>query len=299
MNKNEYLENSIKEALAYGEEEIKLNSASLIKAKNRLRMKEEKGEIIMSNKNKGFSLGMKRTAAVVCSLAIVAAGSITFIKPVRVFAKDVKAMVYDVIKGDDGKYTTVKVPAAQTKAPEKDIKVPQLEKKEENSKEMPKTLNGGYEFKYESPFCYNLNNHSTLSVGDKGDKKEMRKFKPADGWKTGINNFYKNASSTIIVATCEIDMPFLFNTNGEAAKGDNEKQLTIGGINVIYGEYPNARYPIVNDVEDRTQKPISVTTSHTLKWEQNGTYYTMFDHESNLGLETLKAAAETVIGSMK
>ena len=299
MNKDEYLESSIKEALVYGEDKIKVNNTSLIKAKNRLRMEKGREEVIMRNRNKGFTLGMKKTAAVICSLAIMATASVTLIKPVRAFANEVKAMVYDVIKGDDGKYTIVKVSPPQSKTSEKDIKAPSLEETSSKETEMPKALKGGYQYEHEAIYCYNVNTKVSVAIGKLDTEKAKIKFKEADGWKNGMSYDYKKGSSTIIVNVCNIETPFLLNSKFEEVKADNEKQLTIGGINVIYAEYPDARYPIVNNVEDRTQPPISVKTAHTLKWQHNGKYYTLFDFTNDMNLDNLKDAAESIIDSIK
>jgi hypothetical protein len=298
MEKNNSFEASIKSALAFGEDKIELNTAYLKNVKLNLKMIKERKNFNMTGIKLFLNSQIKKAVIVVCTLAIIMAASITFIQPVKAFADNVKAMIYDVVKGDDGKYVAIKIPNEETKTQTVTGKLPTIETSNTSSanSKMPSTLTGGYQLYDQSETAYNPNGSNIIAVSTKQETKLSLKL-PA-GWLPGASFWYRKASSVIIASENDYDCPQVINSKGEAVKGDNQKELTISGQSVVYAEYPDARYPYVKDTEDRTQAP-SIHVSHTLLWNNNGKYYTLYDFNGDLTLDILKEAATSVIDSLK
>ncbi len=125
-----------------------------------------------------------------------------------------------------------------------------------------------------------------------------------DKFNETVTTFYAKEKSQIVLELSHMDFPFALNSSQKQIEGDNKKSLSIGDITATYAEYLGVRYPIKEvdgpgkGDEDRTQKP-TITLLHTIKWKQNGVYYTVYDFNGDLSLEELNTAVATVIENMK
>jgi hypothetical protein len=305
MNNGKEFDYLIKKALSEGENKIELDPCLSSEAKSRLITQKGRDKIDMSRIKNIFGTRFGKAAAVCCSTALVLTISFTFVQPVRAVGKEsiekIKSMVYDVIKGKDGKYVAVKVPYQEPK--KAGINAYEGVKKavgEDLISKIPKKLAGGYTLDRQALGCYDYKSDSMIMVSSKdGMQKELyNKFNET------VSSFYCKESSKIVLEISYMNFPFALNSNKELIEGDNKKSLSLGDISATYAEYPGVRYPIKevdgpgNGYEDRTQKP-SITVLHTIKWQQNGAYYTVYDFNGDLSQEVLKAAAETVIEKMK
>lgn len=305
MKQNNDFETSIKSALTHGEDKMILNTALLDRVKFNLKMENGKKDINMLQRNRFSRIDIKKGVIAVCAVAVVTTASATFIKPVGAFAAKIKTMIYDVVKGDDGKYVAIKIPYEEPEVKTMVGELPSVDDSNTNiiKSKMPLTLSDGYELYSQSSVAYNPKNSNMLSISKK-PSNDLFASAPApslklpEGWKDGTDYWYKKAASTIVVSENNFNCAFVSNTSGVPLKGDNKKEITIAGQSLTYAEYPDARYPYVKDNEDRTQAP-SIHVAHTLMWTANGKYYTMYDFNGDLSIETLKPAAETVINNLK
>lgn len=305
MNNSKEFDYLIKKALSEGENKIKLDPFLSPEVKNRLIAEKGRSKIDMSRLKNIFGTRLGKVAAVCCSTALVLTISFTFVQPVRAVGigsiEKIKAMVYDVIKGKDGKYVAVKVPYEEPK------KVGNTEYEgvrkavgKDLISKIPKNLAGGYTLDHQALGNYDSKTDSMIMASSKdGMTKELyNKFNET------VSSFYCKESSQIVLEISYMDFPFALNSNKERIEGDNKKSLSFGDITATYAEYPGVRYPIKevdgpgDGNEYRTQKP-SITVLHTIKWQQNGAYFTVYDFNGDLSEEELKAAAATVIENMK
>jgi len=305
MSKSEQFENAIEKALAFGEDNVELAEASLDKVKRRLNMREERYDSNMSIINRIFKHNLNKTAAAVCTLAVVIAFSVSVIQPVRAFTREgidnIKTLVYDIFRSSDGTYVAVEVPYAEPQKPvtkNTDVEAARSDSKrlEEylSKNTMPSSLEGGYVFSNQGYSRYDTGSGSILAISSaSGDFSTL----PWDDTQA-VSKWYRKGNSSILLSLSTVDIPFVTDSKGETLKGDNQKEIKIGNRTVIYAEYPGARFPIVEDCEDRTQKP-DIKVLHTLKWEHSGIYYTLYNFEGDLSLDVLKDAAESVIENLK
>lgn len=305
MNNGKEFDYLIKKALSEGENKIKLDPCLTPVVKSRLITEKGRDEIDMNRIKNIFGTRFGKATAVCCSTVLVLTISFTFVQPVRAVGigsiEKIKSMVYDVIKGKDGKYVAVKVPYQE---PQKVGNTEYEGVKKAVGKDLvskiPESLAGGYTLDHQALGCYDSKTDSMIMVSSKdGVTKELyNKFNET------VTSFYCKESSQIVLEISYMDFPFALNSNKERIEGDNKKSLSFGDITATYAEYPGVRYPIKevdglgNGDEDRTQKP-SITVLHTIKWQQNGAYYTVYDFNGDLSQEELEAAAATVIEKMK
>lgn len=300
MNNNRTFDILIKKALSEGEDNIRLNLKLASEAKLRL-MSEKERNIKIMNRIKLFSeFNLKNAAAVCCSIILLLVISFIFIPPVRAVGERVKTMIYDIVKGKDGKYVPVQVPYIE---PEKRKKITcegdGTAVKEDIILKIPKNLAGGYTFSHQAFGLYNSETGSIIasSVKNGNWKKVYMKLNEL------VTTFYRRDKSIIVLGISCVDAPFSLNSRREIIEGDNKKDIFIGAMQASYAEYPGARFPVKWDAnrlageEDRTKKPV-IKMLHTIKWKHNQLYYTMYDFNGDLSLEELKVAAATVIESM-
>jgi len=305
MNNGKEFDYLIKKALSEGENMIELDPCLASEVKRRLISQKGRNKIDMNRIKNIPGTRFGKAAAVCCSMILVLALSFTFIQPVRAIGEKgvgkISVMVYDFMKGKDGKSIIIKVPYEETKKKgnntyngiEKAIGKDLLSK-------IPKNLAGDYMFDHQALGCYDNKSDSMIAVSAKdGMPKELK-----DKFNETVTTFYSKEKSQIVLDLSYADYPFCLNSRHEVIEGDNVKSLSIGDITATYAEYPGVRYPIKEvggpggGYEDRTQKP-AITVLHTIKWKQNGAYYTVYDFNGDLSQEELKAAAATVIEKMK
>jgi hypothetical protein len=301
MNNNRSLNLLIKKALTEGEETAELDTGLLSEVKSRL-LKEGRYIKIMEKIKFFTHTSIGRAATVSCSVIIVFAFSFIFIQPVRAVAEKgiakVKSMIYDVIKGEDGKYVAVRVPEIDPKDMGK-INIKGVEKAVEKEiiAKIPKSLAGGYKFSDQSLASYDASTGSIIggSVSDPIDEKTYKKFNEI------VSTSYKKDNSMISLSVSHLDIPFASNSRREIFEGDNKRTIYIGAVQATYAEYPSARYQYKmvtgGGNEDRTKEPV-INIVHRINWEQNGVYYSIYDFTHDLSMEELKIAAESVIESM-
>jgi hypothetical protein len=305
MNSSKVFDYLIKKALSEGENQIKLDPFLSPEVKSRLITEKGRSKIDMSTIKNIFGTRFGKTAAICCSTAIVLTISVMFVQPVRAVGigsiEKIKAMVYDVIKGKDGKYVAVKVPyEGPKKVGNTEYKGVKKAVGKDLISKIPESLAGGYTLDHQALGSYDSKTDSLIMASSKdGMTKELyNKFNET------VSSFYCKGSSQIVLEISYMDFPFALNSNKERIEGDNKKSLSFGDITATYAEYPGVRYPIKEvdgpgeGDEDRTQKP-SITVLHSIKWQQNGAYYTVYDFNGDLSQEELAAAAATVIEKMK
>ena len=305
MNKRKDVDYLIKKALSEGENKIELYPCLPSEVKSRLIIQKGREKIDMNKIKNITGARVRKAMAVCCSIVIVLMLSFTFIEPVRVSGKEginkIKSMVYDVIKGKDGKYVAVQVPYSEPQKAGNDnyegVKKPVGE---DLVSKIPEKLAGGYTLDQKALGSYDSKSGSMVMVSsDKGITKELY-----DKFNETVSTFYSNERSQIVLEISFMDFPFALNSSRERIEGDNKKSLSFGEIAATYAEYPGVRYPIKETEglgagnEDRTQKP-TITILHTIKWKQNGAYYTVYDFNGDLSQEELEIAAATVIDNMK
>ncbi len=301
MNNDKTFDSLIREALSEGEDRAELNPALIPQVKSRLSSQKGRYKTNMNKINNIFGTRFGKVAGVCCCMTLVLALSFTFIQPVRAIGEKgidkIRFMVYDVVKGNDGKYITVKVPYEEPKKTGSSMTaIPSGEFKKITGllSKIPKTLAGGYTFDHKGVGGYDPESHSMIMLSLQDNTPE----KLPDRLQEIVSSFYSRGKSQIVLNMSYFDAPFALNMKHELIEGDNKKNLTIGGITATYAEYPGVRYPLREDNEDRTQKP-DISVLHTVKWKQNGVYFTVYDFNGDLSLEDLKAAAATVIKNMK
>ncbi|NLD35339.1 MAG: hypothetical protein GX654_00540 [Desulfatiglans sp.] len=309
MNNNRSLDYLIKKALTEVEETATLDTGLLSEVKSRL-LKEGRDTEIMA-KIKFFShTSIGRAATISCSVIIVFLFSFIFIQPVRAVAEKgiekVRSMIYDVIKGEDGKYVAVKVPKPEPGdlGPINYTGVKKAVAKEIIAR-IPESLAGGFMLSSRALGYTDTSKGLALSrsVPDPADYKEHEKFNEIyEKFNERVSAIYKKYNSWIALSISHFDTPFASNSKREEFEGDNKRTICLGAIQATYAEYPGARYPIVEvadqgGYEDTTKEPI-INIYHTIKWEQNGLYFTVFDLSHDLSLEELQIAATSVVESM-
>jgi hypothetical protein len=296
MINDKTFDNFVRKALSEGEDKVQLDTALIPEVKSRLILQKGRDKTNMSRIKNLTGTRFGKIAATCCSMVLVLALSFTFIQPVRAIGEKgigkIKSMVYDVIKGKDGKYIAVKVPYTEPK--KAGSTTHSGEKKtiigEDLLLKIPRTLAGGYSFDNQGFGNYDSKSGSLIMLSAKD--------KVPDKFKEVVSVYYGKGKSQIVLEMSYLEIPFALNMKHEPISGDNKKSLAIGDIKATYAEYPGVRYPIKNETEDRTQKP-NISILHTIKWKQNGVYYTIYDFNGDLSQNVLKAAAETVIQSMK
>lgn len=300
MNNGKTFDYLIKKALSEGENKVELNPRLASDVKSRLISEKGRYSINMGKIKNITGTRFGKAAAVCFSMMLVLVLSFTFIQPVRAIGEKgvgkISVMIYDFVKGKDGKSIIIKIPGDEAKKKvnntyqgmEKAIGKDLLSK-------IPKSLAGGYTFDNQALGCYDNKSDSMIAVSAKdGMPKELK-----DKFNETVTTFYNKGKSQIVLDLSYADYPFCLNSRHEVIGGDNIKSLSIGDIAATYVEYPGVRYPIEHrgGNEDRTKKP-SITVLHTIKWTQNGAYYTVYDFNGDLSLEELKTAAATVIESV-
>jgi len=303
MNDGKEFDYLVRKALTEGEDIVKLDNTLTHKAISRLSSQKGRYKINMSKIKNIHATPFGKIATACCCMVLVLSVSFTFIQPVRAIGEKgidtIKSMVYDVIKGKDGKYIAVKVPYDKTeKGYSSNSAVNEGNVKkiigDDVISNIPKSLEGGYIFDHQAFGSYDPKSDSFTMVSLKDNVTE----KSPDKFKETVSVFYSKAKSQIVLEISGFDTPFALNMKNERIAGDNKKSFSIWEIAATYAEYPGIRYPIKNDTEDRSQKP-DISILHTIKWVQDGLYYTVYDFNGDLSLEDLKAAAATVIGSIK
>ncbi|WP_010246428.1 hypothetical protein [Acetivibrio cellulolyticus] len=304
MNNSKDFDYLIKKALSEGENKIELDPCLTSEVKSRLISQKGRDKIDMNRIKNILGTRFGKVAAVCCSMVLVLTVSYTFVQPVRAASKEsiekIKSMVYDVIKGKDGKYVAIKVPYRE---PQKEDNNAYEGVKKAVGKDLiskiPENLAGGYTLDHQALGCYDLKSDSMIMVSSKdGMTKELY-----DKFNETVSSFYCKEKSQIVLEIAYMDFPFALNSSREHIEGDNKKSLSFGDITATYAEYPGVRYPIKeidgpgNGDEDRTQKP-EITVLHTIKWKQNDAYYTIYDFNGDLSEEELESAAATVIEKM-
>ncbi len=302
MNKNRTFDVLVKKALSEGEDNIRLNLKLASEAKLRL-MSDEKRNITIMNRINIFSeFNFKKAAVVFCSIIFMMIFSFTFISPVRAVGKKVKTMIYDIVKGKDGEYVPVQVPAVEPE--EREIlsyegNVTAVSK--DVILKIPANLAGGYTFSHQGFGRYDAETGSHIGGGSKPGEGNWEDL--YNKFNQNVSTFYHKNNSVIVLTISCMDSPFVLNSRYEIIDGDNKEDFFINTIQAEYAEYPAARYPINWDAdhkagdEDRTRKP-TIRMMHTIKWEYNGLYYKVYDFNCDLDQEELKPAAESVIESM-
>ncbi|OPZ86863.1 MAG: hypothetical protein BWY74_03536 [Firmicutes bacterium ADurb.Bin419] len=303
MNNGKDFDNLIKKALSEGENKIELDQSFISEVKNRLISQKGRDNIYMNRIKNILGTRFGKVAAVCCSMVFVLTISYTFVQPVRAASKEsiekIKSMVYDVIKGKDGKYVAIKVPYQEPQ--KKDNQYEGVKKAVGNDliSKIPEELAGGYTLDHKALGSYDSKSDSMFMVTTKdGMTKELY-----DKFNETVSSFYCKDKSQIVLEISYMDFPFALNSGRERIEGDNKKRLSFGDIAATYAEYPGVRYPIKevdgqgNGDEDRTQKP-EITVLHTIKWKQNEAYYTIYDFNGDLSEEELKTAAASVIEKM-
>ncbi len=310
MNNNRSLNYLIKKALTEGEETAALDAGLLSEVKSRI-LKEGRYIKIME-KIKNFShTGIGRAATISCSVIIVFLFSFIFIQPVRAVTEKgiekVKSMIYEVIRGEDGEYVAVRVPKTDPEDRGR-IHYGGVEKAVEKEiiNRLPEGLAGGYMLSSRSLGSFDSSTGSMISVSvkDPADEKAYEKLDELyEELNETVSGTYRKYNSLIVLSISHLDIPFVWNSKREVFEGDNKRTIYIGPLQAVYAEYPAVRYPIKEAAgnkggdEDRTKKPI-INTVHTIKWEQNGLYFTVFDLSHDLSMEELQIAATSVVESM-
>lgn len=299
MNKSKDIDYLIKKALSEGESKVELCPNLISEVKGKLNLQKERNVTDMSKTKtlKGIRLGK---TAVYCSMALVLTLSFVFVQPFRVAGKEsiekIKSMVYEVIKGKDGKYVAVKVPYREPQKADGNIYEGTKKPIEQDLiSKVPESLAGGYTLDHQALGYYDSKSASMVMVSSQnGITKELY-----DKFNETLSSFYIKDGSKIVLEISYMDFPFALNNRKERIEGDNKKVISFGDVTATYAEYPGIRYPISqNDGnEDRTQEP-TITVLHTIKWKHNEVYYTVYDFNGDLSLEELEAAAATIIERM-
>ena len=305
MNNGKEFDYLIKKALSEGESKIQLEPCLPSEVKNRLNLQKGRSKTDMSKIKNIFGTRFGKAAAVCCSMVLVLTISYTFVQPVRAFSKEgmekIKSMVYEVIKGNDGKYVAVRVPYHEPQKSgnnsyegvKKPVGMDLISK-------IPESLAGGYTLDNQALGSYEPKSNSMIMISSaNGISKDLY-----DKYNETVSAFYCKDNSKIVLEISYMNFPFALNSSQERIDGDNKKNLSIGDVKAIYAEYPGVRYPILeaygpdSEIEDRTQEP-TITILHTIKWKQNGAYYTVYDFNGDLSQQELEAAAATIIENMK
>ena len=304
MNNYKSFDVLVKKALSEGDDRIQLNLDVVSEIKSRLTSQKSRHKTIMSRLSNFSGISFRKAEAICCSILFALILSFVFIPPVRAIGEKgiekIKTMIYDIVKGKDGKYVAVKVPYIE---PE-NRKIMTYEGdgtavSEDVILKIPKTLAGGYTFSHQNFGLYDSTTGRQFAVPAENRKREGvdKKFNEF------VTTFYRKEKSLLVLLISNIDTPFVLNSRHEVIEGDNIKNIPIGIIQATYAEYPGARYSIKEKAdhsggdEDRTKKP-EIKLLHTLKWKYNDQYYTVYDSNGDLSFNELKTAAGTVIESM-
>lgn len=232
------------------------------------RLSKKEGNIeIMKRYRGGFYNKMRRPVVSMCCVILMLTVLCTFNPSVRAWGQEgFTKLIYDVVKGEDGKYKTVQVETEVKKGEE----IRLLEDKDIG-------------FKYKAPNV----------IAEDYTTGEM-----ISGDATGntCSLFYRNSDASLVLAMTNEDwMIYCAERNG-----DNRKELNIEGTEVYYYEEVSPEYPLVKDSDglwtyDMTQPPTEIKTDHLFTWEYKGITYQLRDQGQNISYDIMDRAVEDII----
>ncbi|MHC1722704.1 MAG: hypothetical protein AB9836_05815 [Aminipila sp.] len=266
MKNNETLNSEIKEVLFKRVEEIQPRAEGFNLIRERLSRKEGNIEIMKRYQEKTCSK-MRRPIVSICCFALILTVLCVSNPSVRAWGQEgITKLIYDVVKGEDGKYKTV-----------------QIEAKVKKGEAIRLLQDKDIDFKYKAPNV----------IAEDYTSGEM-----ISGDATGntCSLFYHNGDASLVLAMTNEDW-MIYCAERD---GDNRKELNVEGTKVYYYEEVNPEYPLVKDSDglwtyDMTQPPTKIKTSHQFTWEYEGITYQLGDQGENISYDIMERAVEDII----
>ncbi|QHI72771.1 hypothetical protein [Aminipila terrae] len=266
MKNNEALNLEIKKALLKRVERLEPGIGGFESIRERLSRKEDTVEVTKRYVGKIYN-GMRRPVVSLCCVALMLTIVCTLNPSVRAWGQEgITKLIYDVVKGEDGKYKTVQVETEVKKGPE----VRMLEDKD-------------LSFKYKAP----------RSIAEDYTASEMISH---DATGNSCSLFYRNGDASLVLSMTNQDyLIYCAKTEGE-----NRKELDIQGVKVYYGEEVSPEYPLVQDSDglwtfDMTQPPTAIKTDHQFTWEHKDITYQLDDQGAGISNDIMEQAVEDII----
>lgn len=266
LKNDETLNSEIRGVLYERAEGIQPRAEGYNLIKERLLKKEGNTEI-MKRYHEKISYKMRRPLASVCCAALILTLLCTFNPSVRAWAQEgMTKLIYDVVKGEDGKYKTVQVEAEIKPGPE--VKVVGDE-------------DLGFKYKAPNIIAENYTAGEVISGDASGNSHSL---------------FYRNGDGVLVLAMTNEDwMMYCAETSV-----DNKKELNIEDMKVYYNEDSLAEYPMVQDSDglwtnDLTQPPTKIKTVHQFTWKYKGISYQLGDLGENISYDIMEQAVEDII----
>ncbi|WP_312352806.1 hypothetical protein [Aminipila sp.] len=266
MKNDERLNSEIREILFKKAEDIQPRADGFDLIKDRLSRKEDNMEKI-KRYHQNIYYKMRKPIVSVCCTALLLTVLCAFNPSVRAWGQEgITKLIYDVVKGEDGKYQTVQVEAEVKKGEE----IRLLEDKD-------------ICFKYKAP----------KSIVENYTRAEM-----ISGDATGntCSLFYRNGDAWLVLAMTNEDW-MIYCAERD---GDNRKELNFEDIKVYYYEEAFPEYLLVQDSDglwtyDMTQPPTKIKTTHQFTWEYEGITYQLGDQGQNISYDSMERAAKEII----
>lgn len=266
LKNNQTLNSQIKEVLFKRVEGIQPRAEGFNLIKERLSRKEENIEVMKRYQEKTCSK-MRRPIVSICCFALILTVLCAVNPSVRAWGQEgITKLIYDVVKGEDGKYKTVQVKAEVKKGPE----IRLLEDKD-------------LCFKYKVP----------ESIAEDYTADQMISN---DATGNSCSLFYRNGDASLVLAMTNED----YLIYCAKMDGDNKKALNVEGTKVYYCEEASPEYPLVKDSDglwtyDMTQPPTDINTDHMFTWEYEGITYQLDDQGENISCDIMEQAVEDIV----
>ncbi len=266
LKSDERLNSEIRKILFRRVEGIQPTAGGFNLIKGRLSEGEGNIEIIKRYQERTCSK-MRRPIVSICCFALILTVLCAVNPSVRAWGQEgITKLIYDVVKGEDGKYKTVQV---------------ETEVKKGEAIRLLEDKDIGFKYKTPNIIAEDYTTGEMISGDATGNTCSL---------------FYRNGDASLVLAMTNEDyLIYCAERNG-----DNRKQLNIEGTKVYYYEEASPEYPLVKDSDglwtyDMTQPPTEIKTDHMFTWEYEGITYQLRDQGENISYDIMKQAVGDII----